>query len=148
MLMHIILKHLIHTGVQYHPELKSRPNRPSPPLFAFAAMACGQPQHLGRAGAMWREYGEGQRTEPSWLYSPSSGLKKRPVSALSEEEEVGMSGKFSSVTASAVGTALPSPSPAVVSDAPVSSAASVASGTVASGGYKMSPLKTLRKHSI
>lgn len=31
---------ILYTGVQYHPELKSRPNRPSPPLYSFASVVC------------------------------------------------------------------------------------------------------------
>jgi hypothetical protein len=82
------------SGVQYHPELKSRPNRPSPPLFSFAAAACGMFDSIGKAGTMWREYeDEGGEAEAeggskprsgsvggrdiSWVYSPASGLKKK-----------------------------------------------------------------------
>jgi hypothetical protein len=129
--------YLLCAGVQYHPELKSRPNRPSPPLFAFAAVACGLPDQLSRAGAMWREYGEGMRKEIAWIYSPASGLKKRPVSAVS------------------------SPAPLVVGEGAGSPLASSgvkrATGTTegerdggaggaGTGGYKLSKLDTLAKY--
>lgn len=83
---------LCKTGVQYHPELKSRPNRPSPPFFSFAAVVCGQADQLSKAGTMWREYDEGKKKEIAWIYSPKSGLKKRPVSALSSPVAGGAAG--------------------------------------------------------
>lgn len=67
--------HPFYLGTQFHPEFKSRPNRPSPPFFAFvvasrAALALkaikGTPGattgshslnlELGHAGIMWREH--------------------------------------------------------------------------------------------
>jgi hypothetical protein len=102
--------------VQYHPELKSRPNRPSPPLFAFAAAACGLYEQLGQAGDMWRSYDEGTKKEISWLYSPSSGLKQRPFSEPSP-----------AAARSGVATAVGSPD-----------AAGAGAGETAGGGVKRS----------
>ena len=36
------VKHPFYFGVQYHPELKSRPERPSPPFHGFILAACGR----------------------------------------------------------------------------------------------------------
>lgn len=79
----------VNTGTQYHPELKSRPTRPSPPFLSFAAVVCGLPEQLSKAGNMWRDYDQGKRKEIAWIYSPKSGLKKRPVSALSSPAACG-----------------------------------------------------------
>ena len=46
--------HPFYFGTQYHPEFKSRPNRPSPPVFAFVAVAAGLSHQLGYAGDMWQ----------------------------------------------------------------------------------------------
>eukprot|EP00128_Syssomonas_multiformis_P003636 Colp12_sorted_trinity150504_noHs@1053 len=82
-------------GVQYHPELKSRPNRPSPPLYSFASVVCahltapGTPPSsvdVSKAGSMWREYDEGKKKEIAWIYSPKSGLKKRPAATVESPE--------------------------------------------------------------
>jgi CTP synthase len=43
-------------GTQFHPEFKSRPNRPSPPVYAFIAVAAGLAQQLGYAGEMWQQH--------------------------------------------------------------------------------------------
>ena len=43
-------------SVQFHPEFKSRPNRPSPPFFAFLAVSGGYRDRMHRAGLLWREY--------------------------------------------------------------------------------------------
>jgi CTP synthase len=43
-------------GTQFHPEFKSRPNRPSPPVYAFIAVAAGLPHQLGYAGEMWQHH--------------------------------------------------------------------------------------------
>jgi hypothetical protein len=42
--------HPFYFGTQFHPEFKSRPNRPSPPFFAFVAVASGQTSELSKAG--------------------------------------------------------------------------------------------------
>lgn len=62
-------KHPFYFGTQFHPEFKSRPNRPSPPFFAFvvaartAILTVEKPSSvamkqcdMGMAGAMWRVY--------------------------------------------------------------------------------------------
>ena len=72
--------HPFYFGTQFHPEFKSRPARPSPPFFAFAAAAAGEYTQLGKAGTMWREYQDDVRKEIAWIYSPKSGLKKRSSS--------------------------------------------------------------------
>jgi hypothetical protein len=124
--------------VQYHPELKSRPNRPSPPLFAFAAAACGLPDQLSRAGAMWREYGEGMRKEIAWIYSPASGLKKRPLSAVSSPAPLAVSeGAGSPLASSGVKRAASSAT---------EEERDGGAGGVGSGGYKLSKLDTLAKY--
>lgn len=46
--------HPFYFGTQYHPEFKSRPNRPSPPVYAFVAVAAGLSHQLGYAGEMWQ----------------------------------------------------------------------------------------------
>jgi CTP synthase len=43
-------------SVQFHPEFKSRPYRPSPPFFAFLAESGGFRDRIHRAGSLWREY--------------------------------------------------------------------------------------------
>jgi len=55
--------HPFYFGTQFHPEFKSRPNRPSPPFFAFvvASRAATKAQkiargELGKAGHMWRTH--------------------------------------------------------------------------------------------
>ena len=48
--------HPFYFGTQYHPEFKSRPNRPSPPFFAFVAAASGRSKELGLAGKLWCEH--------------------------------------------------------------------------------------------
>jgi len=50
------LSHPFYFGTQYHPEFKSRPNRPSPPFFAFIAVSCGRTDQLGLAGRLWCEH--------------------------------------------------------------------------------------------
>jgi hypothetical protein len=67
--------HPFYFGAQFHPEFKSRPNRPSPPFFAFVAMAAGTPKDIGRAGHMWREY-ETELLRISVINSPSGRLKR------------------------------------------------------------------------
>ena len=41
---------------------------------------------VSKAGAMWRDYEQDKRKEIDWIYSPKSGLKKRPVPTLGEEK--------------------------------------------------------------
>ena len=58
-------QHPFYFGTQFHPEFKSRPNRPSPPFFAFVVAARGaiadkgeaaDHRDMGLAGAMWRTH--------------------------------------------------------------------------------------------
>ena len=42
--------HPFYFGTQFHPEFKSRPNRPSPPFYAFLAVCIGQTNRLQEAG--------------------------------------------------------------------------------------------------
>ena len=60
-----VAQHPFYFGTQFHPEFKSRPNRPSPPFFAFvvasraAASSKGSKvtyDELSVAGAMWRTH--------------------------------------------------------------------------------------------
>lgn len=48
--------HPFYFGAQFHPEFKSRPNRPSPPFFAFMSVCAGKKssKDLGLAGRMWQ----------------------------------------------------------------------------------------------
>lgn len=48
--------HPFYFGTQFHPEFKSRPNRPSPPIYAFIAVAAGLTHQLGYAGEMWQQH--------------------------------------------------------------------------------------------
>lgn len=48
--------HPFYFGTQFHPEFKSRPNRPSPPVYAFIAVAAGLTHQLGFAGDMWQQH--------------------------------------------------------------------------------------------
>lgn len=48
--------HPFYFGVQFHPEFKSRPNRPSPPFFGFVAACCDIYDSLGAAGRKWQIY--------------------------------------------------------------------------------------------
>lgn len=52
--------HPFYFGVQYHPEVKSRPTRPSPPIFAFCCASAKKKTQieLGRAGRLWQEHAE------------------------------------------------------------------------------------------
>ena len=56
-------QHPFYFGTQFHPEFKSRPNRPSPPFYAFvvASRAAAAPSKaadsdLSLAGSMWRSH--------------------------------------------------------------------------------------------
>ena len=66
--------HPFYFGVQFHPEFKSRPNRPSPPFFAFACVVAGLGTELHRAGVMFQRHEAAIRDNK--LRSP----KKRPRS--------------------------------------------------------------------
>jgi len=48
--------HPFYLGTQFHPEFKSRPNRPSPPFFAFVSVAAGKADQLPKAGVMWQSH--------------------------------------------------------------------------------------------
>lgn len=43
-------QHPFFFGTQFHPEFKSRPNRPSPPFFGFLAVCAGQDDNIGQGG--------------------------------------------------------------------------------------------------
>ena len=48
--------HPYYFGTQFHPEFKSRPNRPSPPFYGLVAAASGidtDSQLFKAAGEMW-----------------------------------------------------------------------------------------------
>lgn len=42
--------HPFYFGTQFHPEFKSRPNRPSPPFYAFMAVCASKTEAIGLAG--------------------------------------------------------------------------------------------------
>ena len=65
--------HPFYFGVQFHPEFKSRPNRPSPPFFAFACAVAGLAGEIQRAGVMFQRHEA--RIRENILRSP---MKKRP----------------------------------------------------------------------
>lgn len=50
--------HPFYFGVQFHPEVKSRPTRPSPPIFAFCAASAGRFEDIGKAGQLWQDHEE------------------------------------------------------------------------------------------
>lgn len=72
-------KHPFYFGTQFHPEFKSRPNRPSPPFFAFAAASAGRYDILDQAGVMWRSFEEELEKEKEVILS-SPLIKKRKLS--------------------------------------------------------------------
>jgi CTP synthase len=49
-------QHPYYLGTQFHPEFKSRPNRPSPPFYALVAAALGRTEGnvFSAAGKMWQ----------------------------------------------------------------------------------------------
>jgi CTP synthase len=49
-------QHPFFFGVQFHPELKTRPFRPSPPFFALLAVAAGRSGELGHAGNCYQGF--------------------------------------------------------------------------------------------
>ena len=65
--------HPFYFGVQFHPEFKSKPNRPSPPFFAFASVVAGFNADMARAGLMFQHHEASIRD--NILKSPA---KKRP----------------------------------------------------------------------
>lgn len=76
-------EHPFYFGAQFHPEFKSRPNRPSPPFFAFVAKASKSAVDLGKAGKMWRDY-EDDMLRFAVVHSPTAGRLKRALSLASE----------------------------------------------------------------
>jgi CTP synthase len=68
-------EHPFYFGAQFHPEFKSRPNRPSPPFFAFIALAAHASNDISRAGNMWRDY-EDEMLRVAVVSSPSGRLKR------------------------------------------------------------------------
>lgn len=95
-------KHPFYFAVQFHPEFKSRPNRPSPPFFAFVAMAKthqeqkmkveaegsvaeGEAEAVDRdfsmadidgAGQLWQSHLSDVKKEIALIYSPKSSRKR------------------------------------------------------------------------
>lgn len=131
--------------MQYHPELKSRPNRPSPPLFAFAAAACGLTEQLTRAGSMWRSYDEGTRKEISWLYSPSSGLKQRPFTEPSPVRS-GAATAVTSPTMTGDGRDVGAVKRTASAQSPPQLQEQQEGDGQATGGYKLQKLESLSKY--
>jgi CTP synthase len=66
-------------GTQCHPEYKSRPGRPSPPFFAFAAVAAGRISSMSLAGKLWQEKLHEQQSR---FQPPSGSAAKRKRSDL------------------------------------------------------------------
>ena len=75
--------HPFYFGVQFHPEFKSRPNRPSPPFYAFASVVAGCGADLAKAGLMFQHHEAAIRD--NIMKSPS---KKRPRS-MSKSSPIG-----------------------------------------------------------
>ena len=48
--------HPFFLGTQFHPEFKSRPLRPSPPICALVAAAANMKDELEVAGKIWQDY--------------------------------------------------------------------------------------------
>ena len=79
--------HPYYLGTQFHPEFKSRPNRPSPPFFGLIATASGRTELLGQAGREWQKHETDSLSQfqfspmsPSHarlLHSPASAGKRR-----------------------------------------------------------------------
>ena len=78
-------EHPFYFGTQFHPEFKSRPNRPSPPFYAFIATTCGALEELRKAGEMWQEHVFRKEESTS---IPTSPLGKRVRSLTRIEEEL------------------------------------------------------------
>lgn len=73
--------HPYYLGAQFHPELKSRPGRPSPPFFGFVAVAAGRGDLLHLAGKLWQEKEAQLHTLKEQSFSPVAGKRKRTSSA-------------------------------------------------------------------
>lgn len=107
-------QHPYYVGTQYHPEFKSRPNRPSPPFCALVAVAAGRPEHLGLAGALWQEHegytGVHGKSRSGSLQEASLGLlspsRKRSASALSSNSGQGSPSGSGPVKIGGIGTEL------------------------------------------
>jgi CTP synthase len=72
--------HPFYFGTQFHPELKSRPGRPSPPFFAFVAVSCGKVNLISAAGKLWQD----KEHQLKSFQSPSSSTKRKR--SISEKE--------------------------------------------------------------
>ena len=107
--------HPFYFGTQFHPEFKSRPSRPSPPFFAFAAAASGlcdqvpllnvngsdvglRKAHISEAGVLWRQHEAmlKQETVQACVYSPASSTFKRRKSSSPHVERIGTGSSLSS----------------------------------------------------
>lgn len=87
--------HPFYFGTQFHPEFKSRPNRPSPPFFAFAAVVAGRHSSIADAGHMWRQYDDDLKQQLSTIYSPKNIRKRKAIdSSLSPVQSVGKALEF------------------------------------------------------
>lgn len=78
-------KHPFYLGVQFHPEVKSRPTRPSPPIYAFCAASAGHAQNdtqLSLAGKLWQRHAETFPTQMVHVNTVANRLltKKRSIS--------------------------------------------------------------------
>lgn len=87
-------QHPYFLGVQFHPEFKSRPNRPSPPFFGLVAVAAGRASEMCNAGALWRtgvsarppmSPREASQSSVSLPSSPTP-YRKRPAAAISSTQ--------------------------------------------------------------
>lgn len=69
-------EHPFFFGTQYHPEFKSRPGRPSPPFFAFAAVVCGMKERMHEAGDLWKAHEERVKQEVAANTSPKKRTER------------------------------------------------------------------------
>lgn len=70
-------------GTQFHPEFRSRPNRPSPPFFAFVAASAGKEltkTEWSTAGKMWIEHELKIYRDIGSAASPVRDSRKRSLS--------------------------------------------------------------------
>eukprot|EP01036_Dinobryon_divergens_P029812 gene29812-38966_t len=69
-------------GTQYHPEFKSRPNRPSPPFFCFVSAAAKKWKHFAAAGVLWQREAnnrlESTDAKPTSICSGSIPIESHP----------------------------------------------------------------------
>jgi CTP synthase len=99
-------QHPYYIGAQFHPEFKSRPNRPSPVFFGLVAVASGKSEQLHSAGDLWqkdivtKKAMAEQLAAPPSSASPSRVLKKRSASFLASAQST------PAATAPKTGTAL------------------------------------------